>query len=53
MAHYNLYDSLNLDINASSDDIVSILEKRIQEGNLDNLGGLEEDRKSTRLNSSH
>ena len=42
MAHYNLYDSLNLDINASSDDIVSILEKRIQEGNLDNLGGLEE-----------
>jgi len=42
MAHYNLYDSLNLDINSSSDDIVSILEKRIQEGNLDNLGGLEE-----------
>lgn len=42
MTHYNLYDSLALDINASSDDIVSILEKRMQEGNLENLGGLEE-----------
>ena len=42
MAHYNLYDSLKLDNNASSDDIVALLEKRIQEGELDNLGGLEE-----------
>lgn len=42
MAHYNLYDSLNLETSSSSEEIASELDVRIQEGNLDNLGGIEE-----------
>lgn len=42
LSHYNLYESLNLDSSASSNEIVSVLDTRIQEGNLDNLGGIEE-----------
>lgn len=42
MAHYNLYDSLNINSTTSSSDILSLLDSRIMEGKLDNLGGVEE-----------
>lgn len=42
MSHYDLYESLHLDKTTSSADILSVLETRIAEGNVDNLGGIEE-----------